>query len=157
MTKTDKLRTMRDELGVKWWDASPSKTKWHSSVLGAPVAAREWNGSMVLDAGYEAVTPEQAIAATLGRTCRMVSYTDVEFEVCQASDANDFKDYTAVYECSECGSSFIIPKYYDSIVPQSEGWEPWPMWRCCPVCRCEIAEADWIEDATMLGGAEVRQ
>jgi hypothetical protein len=65
MTATEELRRMLDERGVEWWKASPCKTKWHSPVLGGPVAVREWNGKMVLDAGYVNVTPEQAIAATL--------------------------------------------------------------------------------------------
>lgn len=64
---TEVLRHMPDERGVEWWKASPCKTKWHSPVLGGPVAVREWNGKMVLDAGYVNVTPEQAIEATLGR------------------------------------------------------------------------------------------
>ena len=66
MTMTDELRRLLDERGVKWWNASPCKTKWNSPVLGGPVAVSEWNGDMVLDAGYVSVTPEQAIAATVG-------------------------------------------------------------------------------------------
>lgn len=67
MSATDELRRMLDERGVEWWNASPRKTKWNSPVLGGPVAVSEWNGKMVLDAGYVNVTPEQAIAATLGQ------------------------------------------------------------------------------------------
>lgn len=66
MSATEELRAMLDERGVEWWNASPRKTKWNSPVLGGPVAVSEWNGKMVLDTGYVNVTPEQAIAATLG-------------------------------------------------------------------------------------------
>lgn len=77
MTATNKLRRLLDERGVEWWKASPCKTKWHSPVLGGPLAVREWNGKMVLDAGYVNVIPEQAVEATLGNE---ESYTrdDVE-------------------------------------------------------------------------------
>lgn len=68
MTATEELRHLLDERGVEWWEATPCKTKWNSPIIGGPVAARVWNGKMVLDVGYVNVTPEQAIAATLGET-----------------------------------------------------------------------------------------
>ena len=65
MTETEEVRRLLDERGVRWIEATPSKTKWYSPVLNGPVAVSEWNGKLVLDAGYVSVTPEQAIAATL--------------------------------------------------------------------------------------------
>ena len=70
--------------------------------------------------------------------CKMDPYTDVSFTVCQAPEVNDFEEYAGVCECSNCGSSFIIPNYWDSVTPQSEGWNPWPRWECCPVCMARI-------------------
>lgn len=96
---TEVLRRMLDERGVEWWKASPCKTKWHSPVLGGTVAVREWNGKMVLDAGYVNVTPEQAIAATLGAgTCKVESSCAIEFDTLISPDYFEFE--------MSCGSRF---------------------------------------------------
>lgn len=82
---TDELRRMLDERGVKWEDDSPvpSMKPWKTSftsftgeevTIGAYDEPKWLMGTMVF------LTPEQAIAATLGRgTCRLESmhgYTD---------------------------------------------------------------------------------
>ena len=116
MTATDELRRMLDERGVKWWKASPCKTKWHSPVLGGTVAVREWNGKMVLDAGYVNVTPEQAVAATLGAgTCKVESmhgYTDAHTHTswfvelsCHTLDA--WEDSIPPSYCPICGRKVV--------------------------------------------------
>ena len=95
MSATDDVRRLLDERGVEWWEATPCKTKWNSPIIGGPVAAREWNGEMVLDTGYIAVTPEQAVEATLGRgTCRM---NESGLPVFNGHDDGYFSI------CSECG------------------------------------------------------
>lgn len=101
-TATEKLRRLLDERGVEWWEATPCKTKWNSPIIGGPVAAREWNGEMVLDTGYIAVTPEQAIAATLGATD--AKPTQVESSgTCHITDNGP---WGYPYVCSACGASF---------------------------------------------------
>jgi len=101
MTATDELRQMLDERGVEWWEAIPRKTKWHSPVLGGPVAVSEWNGKMVLDAGYVNVTPEQAIAATLrAETCK-ADETDTWTCECVGRQLT-----VHVMECSACGGTY---------------------------------------------------
>lgn len=89
---TDELRRMLDERGVEWDaddeimdDGSTSQvTYWHSNDI-------EWSADgrdeyLAFDA-VQLITPEQAIAATLGAgTCKRVFY-----------------EPTGVYVCSECG------------------------------------------------------
>lgn len=97
---SDELRKMLDESGVEWWKASPRKTKWHSPVLGGPVAVSEWNGKMVLDVGYVNVTPEQAIAATLGRGACHAIISD------NLNESEGMGDAWA--DCSECGHLLFV-------------------------------------------------
>lgn len=73
MTATDELRRLLDERGVEWCEPVQMEgsifTRWNSDGVS-------WTASMVhgrnnaLRIGASAVTPEQAIAATLGSgTC----------------------------------------------------------------------------------------
>ena len=105
MTATDKLRRMLDERGVEWWKASPCKTKWHSPVLGGPVAVREWNGKMVLDAGYVNVTPEQAVAATLGNG------------ECEIETTENWLPAERYHRCKHCGAFFAVMNASGDIQP----------------------------------------
>lgn len=119
MSETEELRRLLDERGVKWWKASPRKTEWYSPVLGGPVAVSEWNGKMVLDAGYESVTPEQAIEATLG------------LGTCYAIDSG----YATAF-CSVCGAEFM-----GSIMTNEPPDYVKPLTRC-PECGRKIIEVD---------------
>lgn len=95
MTATDELRRMLDERGVEWGnirnDGSESDylTEWQFEDNQGEAIAIEWSvgsGLSVKTHRYH-LTPEQAIAATLGSgTCRRVFY-----------------EPTGVYVCSECG------------------------------------------------------
>ena len=69
MTATDELRLMLDERGIKWWEADDErKTLWESNGLTWEYFNDEngdaWLG--FLGACEQDITPEQAIAATLG-------------------------------------------------------------------------------------------
>ena len=78
---TERLRALLDERGVRWSARTSCKTSWYSPVIHGPVAVGEWNDKLVLDTGYVDVTPEEAIAATLGPgTCEVVSSTLHEYE-----------------------------------------------------------------------------
>ena len=76
MTATDELRRLLDERGVEWWQSANTLgyifTRWHSPIFGDEVVAME-NGEEGLVLFDHFVTPEQAVAATLGPgTCREV-------------------------------------------------------------------------------------
>lgn len=70
MTATERLRAMLDERGVEWWQSANTLgcifTRWYSPIFGDEVCAME-NGEEGLVLFDHFVTPEQAIAATLGR------------------------------------------------------------------------------------------
>jgi len=105
MSDTEELRKLLDERGVRWWDASPGKTKWHSTVLNGTVAMSEWNGRAILDTGYEYVTPAQAVEATLGRgECEIEYVKDWMGWHCKSCDTlwQGLQDQPPKY-CKECG------------------------------------------------------
>ena len=163
MTATDELRRMLDERGVEW-RGSPNKTKWHHGGIEY-VATNAWprndatRTKLVLHA---IVTPEQAIAATLGsaictndctnseRTsdeqaiaatlgrgeCRLDGYTDAMFRVCSGPECTDFIDYAEVCECSACGASVIVPHEYERVTAGSD--ELWPKFNYCPSCGRKV-------------------
>ena len=64
------------------------------------IAACEWKGNMVLDTGYENVTPEQAVAATLGPgTCTPI----ISDNLAESEGTGD-----AWANCSECGHLLYV-------------------------------------------------
>jgi len=69
VTATDELRRLLDERGVEWWQSANTLgcvfTRWYSPLFGDEVCAMEnEKEGLVLFDHY--LTPEQAIAATLG-------------------------------------------------------------------------------------------
>lgn len=68
---TERLRALLDERGVEWWQSANTLgcvfTRWHSPLFGDEVVAME-NGKEGLVLFDHFMTPEQAIAATLGET-----------------------------------------------------------------------------------------
>lgn len=67
LTATERLRELLDERGVEWRETALGETRWLSTVLNGNVSAKRINDKLVLFTGYKLITPEQAIAATLGR------------------------------------------------------------------------------------------
>ena len=68
MTATDELRRMLDERGVEWRCGSPNKIKWRHDGIDY-VATNAWprnDETRTKVALHSILTPEQAIAATLG-------------------------------------------------------------------------------------------
>ena len=109
---TERLRALLDERGVRWSARTSCKTSWYSPVIHGPVAVGEWNDKLVLDTGYVDVTPEQAVAATLGLgTCEVEGSTKLGFEPYFEHDLS-------------CGHTVT-----------SEWWEP-P--RFCPECGAKV-------------------
>lgn len=68
MTATAELRRMLDERGVEWWPMYDVEAGYHQDrdteflVYGCKHVAHEWGCRLQMDM----LTPEQAIAATLG-------------------------------------------------------------------------------------------
>ena len=69
MTATDELRKLLDERGVEWWPMHDDEAGYRDDrdteflVYGCKHVAHEWGCRLQVDM----LTPEQAIAATLGR------------------------------------------------------------------------------------------
>lgn len=110
MTATETLRQLLGERGVEcgWSDECNDQTWWiDSDRIYFAKGEGAQKTLMVLN-----LTPEQAIAATLGRgTCRM--------------ELPDLRGpaYTDVYVCSECGGEVMVGTVMGvSDVPK---WCPW--------------------------------
>lgn len=141
MTATDELRRLLDERGVEWLEATPCKTKWRSPILGGPVAAREWNGEMVLDTGYVNVTPEQAIAATLGVSDATPTRQGVG--TCHNVSKIVDKYGQARFACSECGAWIDSRMLWNPECRNGES--PWVKdckLNYCPNCGARVVEVD---------------
>ena len=112
---TERLRALLDERGVEWWQSANTLgcifTRWYSPIFGDEVVAME-NGKEGLVLFDHFMTPEQAVAATLGSgTCEVVSSTKLWFEPYFEHDLS-------------CGHTVT-----------SEWWEP-P--RFCPECGAKV-------------------
>ena len=110
MTATERLRAMLDERGVEWWQSANTLgcifTRWHSPLFGDEVCAME-NGEEGLVLFDHFLTPEQAIAATLGvGTCKLTLYEDTRITVCSECGAVQPDDWT-VYYCWSCGRRVV--------------------------------------------------
>ena len=115
-SSTKMLRRLLDERGVEWGDDGypTTCTVWESDGI-------VWHG-LWRDDCIELIahlTPEQAIAATLGTGTCEADETDLIPFV--RADSGDFEvDYIHVMECSSCGGTyeyvngsyeFLPPKY----------------------------------------------
>lgn len=115
LTATERLRALLDERGVRWSARTSCKTSWYSPVINGPVAVGEWNDKLVLDTGYVDVTPEQAVAATLGPgTCHidLVGYNQREDK----------------FQCRSCDWSIWLKH------------GTWPRFNYCPNCGKKVVE-----------------
>lgn len=106
MTATEELRRLLDERGVEW-RADDGKTVWvtrwvfngHSSAMFSEYD----DGECVFVTSGHSWTPEQAVAATLGRgACKVEEYEDTGIPVCSECGAVQPEDHT-VYFCWCCG------------------------------------------------------
>ena len=120
MTATEELRRLLDERGVEWWPSAEcwcedAITYWRVGVM--KWAAIEGEKDLWLNAGiagYEPLTPEQAIAATLGRgTCRLkrAQWDDGTCTwgcICTACDAHLEHETGIGYNyCPHCGRKVV--------------------------------------------------
>ena len=119
MTATDELRRMLDERGVEWRCGSPNKTKWSHDGIDY-VATNAWprnDETRTKVALHSILTPEQAIAATLGAgTCHIdVRNCDWYCDACGEM----------VGTCDPASELFIDGNAID-------------MWKYCPFCGRRI-------------------
>ena len=112
-TATDKLRRMLDERGVEWV-ASGTDTCWKSAD-GYPM--RAWDTTNGTHMRVADLTPEQAIAATLGAG------------TCKVESMHGYKDdHTHTSWCVEL-SFHTLDAWEDSIPPSY-----------CPICGARVVE-----------------
>lgn len=117
MSATGRLRKLLDERGVEWEPSAfdPKHETFYSVENGVGIIVTEFPeiGRVSLACDMR-ITPEQAIAATLGAgTCRNID-----------------GDYDSYFECSECGCH-VVCNFYGS------GYdEP----RFCPFCGRKVEQ-----------------
>lgn len=133
MTATNELRRLLDERGVHWWAGEDErKTLWESNGLTWEYFNDEngdaWLG--FLGACEQDITPEQAIAATLGNDGLERTNDGVAERGTCHMEYTVWDDGTCVWGCicSGCGKKFE----YET----GEGWD------YCPKCGARIVEVD---------------
>lgn len=111
MTETHRLREMLDEQGVEWWhdaDVSPDHTEWMTDCMA--FTSLGVDGDMLAVKTISKMTPEQAIAATVGertttRNGKRVRrhYRDVPLcECCGQAIGDERYNY-----CPKCGARIV--------------------------------------------------
>ena len=116
MSATEELRRLLDERGVEWWQSVNMLgcvfTRWYSPLFSDEVVAME-NGDGELELFSHLMTPEQAIAATLGTgTCHEVMIN---------------RHWRG---CSECG--YVWENMY------AAGFQIGPNY--CPMCGAKVVD-----------------
>ena len=93
MTATEELRRLLDERGVEWWQSANTLgcifTRWYSPLFGDEVCAME-NGKEGLVLFDHYLTPEQAIAATLGDSVATSERHGVVWQCVLYDDLTDY-------------------------------------------------------------------
>ena len=121
---TETLRALLDERGVEWNDGGIPRTGTTFVVNGITWHAMWRDGNIELHCS--AVTPQQAVDATLGRgeCCMRLVYEEED------ADGFIWPDH---YECSACGANVhgIMPFYDTEIQP-----------RYCPNCGRRVIGGD---------------
>lgn len=136
MTETERLRELLDERGVKWraWDGVHPITVWHDeqcvyeymerTLLDGvkPHTGEVVDGTGRLEAVIHVCSPEQAIAATLGRgTCHPIISDNLN----ESEGTGD-----AWADCSECGHLLFVLTDTNSQPPNF-----------CPNCGRKVVDA----------------
>lgn len=159
MTATEILRRLLDERGVEWGnirnDGSESDylTEWQFENNQGRAIAIEWavGSGLSVEIHRYHLTPEQAIAATLGSsnctndertngTCKLDDFADVPFSVdyeIEGYDMDSGKDYATLAECSACGAYIIVPPEYHHVLT-CDGDEVYQPYRYCPNCGAKV-------------------
>ena len=127
MTATEELRRLLDERGVEHYDGT-ERTLWGYEQTGEDTgiyrfAASEISGGF-LQFDMFRITPEQAVAATLGPgTCK---------------DATS-DDHTQAFTCSECGCWVAYDEYWETgIYMEGDGQAVHIHPHYCPNCGRKV-------------------
>lgn len=107
MSATEELRRLLDERGVEWWPMRNNdyyeERDTEFVANGKKHTAHEWGNGLAV---YN-LTPEQAIAATLGSgTCHFEEYERTGIYVCSECGATAPDDFTVHY-CWCCGAKVV--------------------------------------------------
>lgn len=112
---TEELRRMLDERGVEWYEPTTRpNTTWFPDSFGINCRVKPWGE--VLQVKRYGLTPEKAIAATLGqdeRTCQLkrASWDDGTCTwgcICSACDAHLEHETGIGYNfCPNCGAKVV--------------------------------------------------
>lgn len=119
MTATEELRAMLDERGVEWVRGvyNDGIVEWEGEN-GRICRAFERNEPLTVDVDILAVTPSQAVEATLGRgECKMQLRDDIRSHA-----------YQDTYECSECGEQVLRETFMGESEPP----------KYCPNCGAKV-------------------
>ena len=110
MTATEELRSLLDERGVEWSSPSGLNKSFADSItfIGDVAVVSEIDGSDLLRINFDG-TPEQAIAATLGReTCEMEYVSDFMSWHCMSCDQMDMAPRNPKPRyCKWCGRKVV--------------------------------------------------
>jgi len=127
MTATDELRRLLDDRGVEYTQANAM-----GGTLFIVVTSEEYYFILVRDnnAGIEMwskdLTPEQAVAATLGRG------------TCHDASIGHYREYGTRFTCSECGATVELLDDQNEPIIRSNGVGMHP--RFCPACGRAVVE-----------------
>ncbi len=138
MTATEKLRRLLDERGVEYRTHGTTDRTWFEvGNISWCVIERE-NGNLTANAVF--LTPEQAIAATLG-SCNCSDNCTNSGRTGTCYDTGESR----IFHCSECGLGL------DDVFIDDEEYYPFADFpRFCPCCGAKV-----VEPTTNDVGAEV--
>lgn len=118
MIATDELRRLLDERGAEWWEEDGHTLWYGESIHHAASAFSSFmfgeNDKVHLSA---MVTPEQAIAATLGAG------------TCQVETTENWLPAERYHRCNHCGAFFAVLDASGDIPPH-----------CCPNCGRKVVD-----------------
>ena len=162
MSPSEKVRVLLDERGIEHDDNDANTkvtgvriTRWKNGGK-RDVRYEEWrNGTTRLDAGN--VSPEQAIAATIGAgTCHYIP-DDAGFTWWDENDVEHYEEYSASDECDsascdKCGFPMMVGEEgwfdgWDEITEWTEedgsehkGYVLKPRFKFCPKCGRHVEQ-----------------
>ena len=133
MTATERLRAILDERGVEWWQSANTLgcifTRWYSPLFGDEVCAME-NGDGELELFSHLMTPEQAVAATLGAG------------TCKPREVRSRFSKTQEYVTYHCKCGHELGGYMTAELPFPHTYNEDELPNYCPNCGRRIAEED---------------
>ena len=110
MTATERLRELLDERGVEWSAQDrftrDVETRWLFPASSAQFTEYEDGMTIMVISGAE-WTPEQAIAATLGRGTCHNTQTDFDFQCSECGQCLDNGRMLGVRYCPNCGRRIV--------------------------------------------------